>query len=48
VSDVYRASLRGGWDAALRRVVGIDGRSGGGGILHGAGWRERDVIVHYG
>ena len=23
VSDVYRASLRGGWDAALRRVIGI-------------------------
>jgi Tol biopolymer transport system component len=27
VSDVYRASLRGGWDAALRRVVGISSDS---------------------
>ena len=24
VSDVYRTSLRGGWDAALRRVLGIE------------------------
>ncbi|HUQ79773.1 MAG TPA: hypothetical protein VM076_01475 [Gemmatimonadaceae bacterium] len=27
VSDVYRASLRGGWDAALRRVIGINSDS---------------------
>ena len=27
VSDVYRASLRGGWDAALRRVIGISSDS---------------------
>jgi hypothetical protein len=27
VSDVYRASLRGGWDAALRRVVGVSSDS---------------------
>jgi hypothetical protein len=27
VSDVYRASLRGGWDAALRRVIGVSSDS---------------------
>ena len=27
ISDVYRASLRGGWDAALRRVIGISSDS---------------------
>jgi len=27
VSEVYRASLRGGWDAALRRVIGVSSDS---------------------